>query len=215
MSTPLEIGRGLGTWFQSLVDGSKGKKKGKQSRGPAARSSARPSSARPSSARKGGAAPLSFGGAFLAVAVLISLGAGFLAGQWTGGAGAQGGAGTLTGQAPGPLNTTNRGASVQLTPAQETQRLGDWVYQLAAYKEAERQKASRLVNWLVGQGLETARMYQQVRAQDQEKFWVVACYSPAPDDREIFEQIKKLSPPAFEPSLARRLGNLKANPRPR
>ncbi len=208
VATPLEIGRGIGTWFQTVIGGSENKSKA------GAKTRRKPASAPRASRKKAGSVPpMAFGGTFLAVAVLISLSAGFLAGQLTGGDAAAEGNGILNGQAPGPLNTTKRAATLRLTPAQETQRLHDWVYQLAAYKESEREQASKLVHWLLGQGLETARMYQQLHSQNQQMFWVVACYSPAPDDREIYEQIKQLDPSAeYQSKLARRLSNLEAKP---
>lgn len=196
ISSPIDIGRRLITWFGGLF--------GKQAKG-----------RRRSTAAVGGrgtiSSSLTFGGSFVAAAIVVSLAAGFMAGRWSDASAA---ATSLRadpkGQVPGPLNAQS--LAVTLTAEQEVEQLSRHAYRVFLYSGADRAKASRLTNWLISQGVLGARLRRM--RKDSSLVWVVVCYVPAPEDHGVFDILKKLDAPSFEPRLARVLAKLNPKPDP-
>lgn len=139
----------------------------------------------------------------LAVAILLSVGAGFLVGRWTSGSAsvpeetlsqraAGGGAEARTpGSLPRPRSS--------LTPAQEEEVLGSHYYACGAYAFDRRPAAARLAHWLRTQGFDRARIRMMRRRGKDSKMWAVLCYASGPDDTRPRDFLLSLDPPAFEP----------------
>lgn len=191
----MEIGRRLTGWFGGLAGVR-----------PRARGGVMGRSSRAAGSRK-----LVFGGSPVAVAVVVSLAAGFMAGRWSDAATSGAALQVSEGRVPGPLRS--EASNKVLSFERELDQLSNHAYRVYAYPEAERSRASRLANWLVIQGVETARL-RLMKRKDSSLMWVVVCYVPAAEDRAVFGKLKNLDAPSFEPELVGVLARLKEEPDP-
>lgn len=214
---PPARGRGVGQWFQDVLQSVRAKKDG--GRPAAAPKAGKPKAAasKPAAGRKsaGRAGPEVlrvprglFSGGFVIGALLLGLLGGIGIGRlWQSGPSVPQDQNLNAKAGPERPAAFGAGTGVRLDAAAEEELLGPKFYCLAYFSASQRAQAARLAEWCREQGLGSARIHKwQFESQKTKRLevsWFTVCFPPDPsreaEEKSLLKRLKSLPRPAFIP----------------
>lgn len=201
-------------WFEGAVASVRSRRPGQSKRKGKAKTKPRQQKKKADSAPPG---TLPISGMWLAVMLLVALGAGFMLGRGTQLAAWSGGQETLRTSAPTPqpqqpgllAELTSRRGSTDIGLQDDVETLSPYFYVVLNYPKSKGDRATQLAQHLRQNGLERARIRLFPRGTDGQPLWSVVVYVPEQakqaERESVVDLIRNVPPPAFEPQFAPRL----------